>query len=221
MVPSTSVYRIRAARGIVRFITSLARRARLDWPFLGYRSRCGKRPCRHPVRSKVLVSVPSIDSRLTDVFAEKICDCPFSIAQEYAEVYLKKAEAGGVESFVRVPLAWPFSLARRVALSFTRASDLTEPGRAHDQLVLRWASGVALLPNFRGTVRFRVDGRRTTVRIDGTYNPPLGKVGAALDRFVGKRIARRSVGDLLSRIVRSLERQQLEWLRRQPVADAR
>jgi len=159
------------------------------------------------------------DATLTEISVEKRCACPFSIAQEYAQQYLQRAEAGGAEPLAVYPFALPFfSLRRSVAMSFSLASDETEPGRAHDQVIVRWTSGFALLPDFRGTIRFRPEHNETLVMIDGTYKPPFGRPGAVFDRLIGKWIATSTVSDLLRRITASLEDQQRAWLRRHATA---
>jgi hypothetical protein len=159
------------------------------------------------------------DATLTEISVEKRCACPFSIAQEYAQQYLERTETGGPAPLVVYPFALPFfSLRRSVAMSFSLASDVTEPGRAHDQVLLRWTSGFGLLPDFRGTIRFRPEHGGTLVMIDGTYKPPLGRPGAMFDRLIGKWIATSTISDLLRRIAASLELQQREWLAKQPAS---
>jgi hypothetical protein len=153
---------------------------------------------------------------LTEISVEQRCACPFSIAQEYAEQYLRRKEAGGTEPLAVYPFALPFfSLRRSVAMSFSLASDETEAGRAHDQVVVRWTSGFALLPDFRGTIRFRPQQGETLVTIAGTYKPPFGRPGAIFDRLIGKWIATSTISDLLRRITSSLEDQQRAWLTKQ------
>ncbi len=153
---------------------------------------------------------------LSAVAVQKTCACPFSIAREYAELFLKGAETGGAEAFLSVPAPVSFlSLRRTGAMSFSLATDVTETGREHDEVVLHWTAGVRLLPDFRGTVRFRMEGLSTLVRLEGTYRPPFGRFGVIFDRTAGKWIAKRTFGDLLNRICRSLESQQRQWLERQ------
>lgn len=154
--------------------------------------------------------------RLSAVSVEKACACPFSIAREYAELYLKGAETGGAEAFLSVPVPIPLlSLHRAVAMSYSLSADVTETGREHDEVTLHWSTGVRFLPDFQGTVRFRMAGLSTLVRIEGTYRPPFGRFGGAFDRIAGSWIAKRTFGDFLNRICRSLEAQQREWLGRQ------
>jgi hypothetical protein len=157
------------------------------------------------------------DARLTAISVEKRCACPFSIAQEYAQQYLQRSETGGRNPLVVYPFALPFfSFRRSVAMSFSVASDETEPGRAHDRVLVRWNSGFGLLPDFSGTIRFRPDRAGTLVMIDGSYKPPFGRPGAVFDRLIGKWIATNTISDLLRRITSSLEEQQRVWLAKQP-----
>ncbi len=150
--------------------------------------------------------------RLTTVHAERTCNCPFSVAESYAVDYLEQAEKGGRQAILRVPLfrGWP-ALQRRVQPSFGLAIDLVEEGRRHDEIRLRWSSGSKLFPNFRGTVRFRIEQTFTRVLVDGSYAPPLGRFGAAFDRWIGRHLAKRTLDDLAARIARALEKREREW----------
>jgi hypothetical protein len=157
---------------------------------------------------------PSDDSTLTEIAVERICACPFSIAQSYAQDYLERAESTGASPLIVSPFALPF-LRRSVAMTFSVVADETERGRAHEAVILHWKSGFALLPDFRGTIRFRAARRETLVRIEGRYAPPLGRFGTVFDGLVGKWIAKETVTDLLRRIAKSLEGRQRDWLLRQ------
>lgn len=50
----------------------------------------------------------------------------------------------------------------------------------------------------------RLDGELTQVKLEGTYQPPLGTVGRLLDQAVLHRIAEASVKNLVDRIVAAL-----------------
>lgn len=156
---------------------------------------------------------------LTTVHGERTCECPFSMAESYTVDYLKQAEKGGPEAFLRVPLFGGLPALRwRVQPSFGIAIDVVEEGRRHDEIRLRWTSGSRLFPNFRGTVRFRIDQTFTRVLVDGSYVPPLGPIGATFDRWIGRHIAARSLDDLAGRIARALERREREWEAKHPAA---
>ena len=143
-----------------------------------------------------------------------LADCPFSVAAEYAQEYLRNAEAGGAESAVRVPW-FPLlpALAHRVRIRFGLHADVSEPGRRHEEIRLKWSSGSRLLPNFRGTVSFRIEAPRTRILIDGAYDAPFGALGRCFDAMIGRRIARASLQDLADRLAEYLARREREWRR--------
>jgi hypothetical protein len=146
------------------------------------------------------------------VTAEVLASCPFSIAQEYASDYFRRAEAGQAEAEIRVPVRFlPTVIRRRVELRFGIHSDGTEAGRAHDEIRVRWSSGTWLLPEFHGTVRLRISGLGTRVLVDGSYHAPFGVSGRIFDSLVGAYIARASVSDLAHRIAVYLEEREKEW----------
>jgi hypothetical protein len=147
-----------------------------------------------------------------------LAECPFSIADEYAKEYLQRAEGGGAESLVRVPWFVPFPKpAHRVQLTFGLHSDITDHGRRHDEIRLRWTSGTPLLPNFHGVVSFRIESMRTRIFIEGNYDAPLGLAGRCFDEVIGKRIARASLQDLGERLRVFLERREQSWRETRPI----
>lgn len=143
----------------------------------------------------------------TSVHVERTCDCPFSIAEEYAVQYLKQAEAGGSSAILHV---FP-AIARRVSMSFGLAIDVLESGRQHNEIHLRWESGSPLFPDFCGTVRFRIARAQTVVIVDGSFEAPSGRFGALFDRIAGRWIAERTLDDLVRRVSRYLEQKEDEW----------
>jgi len=145
-------------------------------------------------------------TRSTHVMVESIAVCPFSMAEEYAGEFLRAAEGHGPEASIGRS-----RLRRDVTLSFGIQTDVAEDGRVHDELRVQWASGSRLLPDFNGSIRFRIDGERTRVLVDGTYAPPFGAFGTAFDRIAGRTIARASVQDLADRIAEHLTRREAGW----------
>jgi hypothetical protein len=144
----------------------------------------------------------------------KLADCPFSMAQEYAEAYFHSAESGGPPALIHLqPLRGFPVLARRVTLTFGLHLDGDEVGRSHDEMRIRWTSGSWMLPDFRGTLRFRIEGGETRLLIDGTYAAPLGVAGRWFDAIVGRRFARASLDDLGCRVATYLAARQHAWLR--------
>jgi hypothetical protein len=137
---------------------------------------------------------------------EILANCPFSIAGEYASDYLKDAEHGNDGAVLH---AGP--LGHRVTLRFGLRTDSTDPGRPHDEVLLYWSAGTAWLPNFRGTLRMRINGERTRLVLDGIYAPPGGPLGVLFDVICGSRIAGATANDLLRRIARALEDKEILW----------
>lgn len=140
------------------------------------------------------------------VHAERIADCPFSIAQEYAEEHLRDAEGGGHDADL---YAGPFR--RRVTFSFGTRSDSTEPGRAHDEIMLTWRGGTRWLPDFKGTLRMRIASPNTLLLLDGHYIPPGGSLGALFDFLIGNRIATNTADTLLGAIAQALTDREAAW----------
>ena len=137
---------------------------------------------------------------------ERFVRCPFSIAEDYIGEYLERAERGGAEAVLHVG-----PLGRRVRLSFGRRSDPGERGRHHDQLVMNWTSGSPLLPDFHGTIAFRIAAPDTRVIVEGAYRPPFGWAGRLFDAFAGRHIATRTVRDLVDHLAADAETRERAW----------
>lgn len=147
-----------------------------------------------------------------DVALQAYAACPFSVAQDYAIDYLRRAEAGTDDAEIRVPVAfWAGLIRRRVTISFGLHYDVVEAGRAHDEIRLRWTAGTRLLPDFRGTLRFRIAGKGTDVLIDGSYHIPFGILGRIFDSAAGRHLALASLRDLAQRIAASLVSSEHDW----------
>jgi hypothetical protein len=147
---------------------------------------------------------------LRTVSVALVAICPFSIAQEYAEDFLRESERE--HAFMRVPIRFlPPLFRHRVAMSFGVHYDVAEIGRKHDEIRLQWTAGTPFLPDFSGTVRFRIDGPNTRVLVDGAYRAPFGAAGGVFDALIGAYLARASIADLAQRIAAYLERRQAAW----------
>jgi len=147
------------------------------------------------------------------VVVERVARCPFSVAHDYAEEYLREAEH---EVEVRVPLrdlirSVPGQAHKAVKLVFALHPDETEGGRGHDAMMIEWHAGTRLFPDFHGTLRLRIATVESTrLTFEGAYRPPLGQVGVAFDALIGRRIARATMRELLDRIADALERRERE-----------
>ena len=151
----------------------------------------------------------------TVVVVERVVRCPFSVAHDYAEDFLRDAAGRTVE--VRVPLrdlVWALRgrLHRPVKMVFKRHPDTTEAGRRHDAMLIDWSAGTALFPDFHGFLRMRIASVETTrLTFEGSYEPPFGRAGRIFDAVLGRRIARVTMSDLLKRIGDALERREDEF----------
>jgi hypothetical protein len=150
---------------------------------------------------------------VSHVCVETIAECPFSIALEYAEDFFRAAEAGGEGSVIRLgmPAGIGALIGRRVILSFGVHSDLTDRGRANEEVAFRWSAGSPLFPAFHGTVRMRIAGRRTRLIVEGDYVPPGGVLGSIFDRMIGRRIARAGLYDFARRLAATLAERERRW----------
>jgi uncharacterized membrane protein len=98
-----------------------------------------------------------------------------------------------------------------VGITFGLHLDVLEAGRSHDEIRVQWKAGSALLPDFRGTIRFRIAGTGTTVLLDGTYRVPFGPLGRVFDALAGHQVARASVNDLVARLAAALSSNERDW----------
>lgn len=126
------------------------------------------------------------------VHLEVFADCPFSVAQDYAIDYLRRAEAD---------------------VSFGARNDTDERGRSHDELFVQLAACVPLLPRvlMQGTLRFRIAGSRTRLVLDASYVPPGAVLGRIFDAVVGHRVAVKMCRDLVRRIAGKLTEREGAW----------
>jgi len=158
---------------------------------------------------------------ISRVAVERVAQCPFSVAHEYAEDFLREAER---EIALRVPIRDFISGARghmhrRVKLVFGLHPDDTEGGRVHDAMLLEWKAGTRLFPQFHGTLRLRIETVESTrLEFEGAYRVPFGAAGALFDNLIGQRLARSTMADLLGRIVAALERREAEYVASMPAA---
>ena len=149
---------------------------------------------------------------VTRITVERVARCPFSVAHDYAEEFLREIDERGAEVRVRVRDLLPTrrgKLRRRVRIVFERRLDEAEAGRSHDAVALHWSAGTRLFPDFHGDLRLRIASvDETLLTLEGEYRPPLGPLGALFDVLLGRRIARSTMNELVGRIAKALERRE-------------
>jgi hypothetical protein len=126
------------------------------------------------------------------------CECPFSIAIEYAQLSLK--ERGNMQVS---PLS---SLTENVSHATKVVDDGTDGARLHDALLLVWKpEHNTTLPDFRGVLTVRPRDRGVWMRLQGQYDPPFGLAGKIFDVVAGNRIASVTMQRLLDRLIGDVE----------------
>lgn len=146
---------------------------------------------------------------------QQVIDVPMSAAQ----VRLARLLGGGwlsqasddayrygasADDLVRVgPLGATPGTSRLVRVQFT------DPAYRDGEMRigLRWeAVGVAgaLFPALDADISLGADGERTRVGLTGTYRPPLGALGAGLDRLVLRKVAAATIAAFLTRLCGAL-----------------
>ena len=112
---------------------------------------------------------------------------------------------GGVEYLMRVGPGGAPGVSRLVRVRFTEPTYL-----AGVMIVgLRWeATGVTggLFPALDADIRISAEeGKSVTVTLTGSYRPPLGMLGAELDRLLLRAVATATIRTLRARIAAALE----------------
>lgn len=121
---------------------------------------------------------------MTTVRTTCFVDCPFSGVIEFAEDALRS----------------------RQSITLATADDVSDRVRRHDALIVAWKPAIAFLfPDFRGALTVRPKGRGAWLRVQGSYEPPLGLFGRLFDAVFGQFIARLTLARLLAGVAREVE----------------
>ena len=78
-------------------------------------------------------------------------------------------------------------------------------GRKNDYLALHWSPESGHYPSFDGQIAIRPSSSQTELIVSGEYTPPLGRLGAAFDQRIGKRLAQATLDRLLHELKMALE----------------
>ncbi len=133
--------------------------------------------------------------------ATRYVDCPFSATIEFAQQALLK------ESDVTISPVSPESpVSERVAVSTEMVEDIEDTARKHEALNVHWKPQRRyLFPDFHGVLTVRPQARGSSLRIDGTYQPPFGSLGRVFDALAGRIVARRTLERLLDDLAQKIE----------------
>ena len=135
------------------------------------------------------------------VRAERIADCPFSIAAEYAANFLER-DAGEPKRFT-VRLG---TFRRRVTFSSGVHYGVGDGARGQNEIHFAWSARSRWLPNLSGVLRLAIASyRETQIVLAGTYEPPLGPLGRLFDMALGRRLAAATAADFVERVAQALE----------------
>ena len=148
---------------------------------------------------KVIVAV-------TNVKSERITHCAPGLAGPRVRAFfasLGSEEAVGLRlhARVRIPgLGIEVPVERDVLVRMHRYSD-------NDHLVeVEWDPRSKLLPRFNGIINITPEGNAACrLILTGVYDPPMGRFGTLVDRFIGVRVAQTTAAELLQHIGRSME----------------
>lgn len=142
---------------------------------------------------------------VTDLNLKRPVVCPISEAPVFLERFFDAYAVDGTAVLaLRVPIVLPglplMMLARDCVVSLTRVH---ERGSMTVSYAVDWAAVAGgPFPQFHGTISVpnAEDYEHCFVALDGTYKPPLGRLGEAFDRTIGRAIAESTGRDLLERI---------------------
>jgi hypothetical protein len=142
---------------------------------------------------------------VSTVRVKRYVACPFSATIEFAETALRRMKNLHVS-----PIE---GLGERVISSAKIVDDSTDKSRRHDALLITWRPEHRLFPDFKGTLTIRPRTRGTSVRLQGSYDPPFGVWGRAFDLVFGRAIAHRTLARLLAQLGADVEGQWDEFRR--------
>jgi len=130
--------------------------------------------------------------------------CPFHYLTHHAERYFtvhRRDQKPGIFSLTidLSDVGFPGKVQARhdVHMHYTIRKDAEK----HDVIDLRWDPDDRFVPTFDGTLSGeRLDGGNSRLRLAGTYDAPLGRVGVVFDAILGRRIAAATANALLREI---------------------
>ena len=137
---------------------------------------------------------------MSKVRVRRYCACPFSAVIGIAEKALQRHPRMRVS-----PIS---AVSENVKATMGVVEDHSDGVRRHDALLLAWRPDhPQLFPEFRGVLTVRPKSRGVWLRLQGSYDPPLGFLGKAFDLAFGYVIARATMARLLAQLTAEIEAQ--------------
>lgn len=135
---------------------------------------------------------------MSSVSVTRFVNCPFSAVIDFAEETLR--------SRPDITLSPVPHVGQRVNVTAQVTDDTSDTSRLHDALLIAWQPKLrALFPNFHGALTVRPKDRGAWLRIQGSYDPPLGIPGRIFDAVAGRFIARRTLARTLKEVCEAVE----------------
>lgn len=128
---------------------------------------------------------------MTTVELRRKLPIPFSAAADYVSEFFREHP--------QLEVHGP-ACGTTVTTGFQVVDDATDGARIHEAVVFAWFPQYRLFPALSATLRVRPDYGQAALLLNAIYHPPFGRLGAAFDRLVGRRIARRTFSALLDDI---------------------
>jgi hypothetical protein len=135
---------------------------------------------------------------MTKLSEKHVVACPFSAALELAEKAVKR--------HLELHLTPAPPLGERAHFVLASTPDSSDEARKHDALLIAWRPQTAgLFPDFHGVLTVRPKNSGVTLQLDGAYDPPYAGFGKVFDVIAGRRIAQRTMRNLLDDFARDIE----------------
>ncbi len=144
----------------------------------------------------------------------KLVDCPFSVAQEYAEGFFTAAirDIAFAVPIQKLVPSLGTGLGAAVKLRFRERFEVLRHGRRHSALAIEWSGESKLYADFRGVLELRVASiSMTEATLEGSYRPRYGVLGAMFDRLFGYRIAQAMLETLMDRLADDLGQREAQY----------
>ena len=150
---------------------------------------------------------------MTSIQERVYVSCPFGKAPSFLNYYLDrlgKASGDGAVLRLTVPLA-EFGIPSGLSVHRDVVAHFEPPDEkvyGLSRTPVRWQpEDGGPFPTFAGVITVEQDERygSCALVLEGSYEPPLGAVGAAFDVAMGRRIAKRTSRELLRKLRKELE----------------